>query len=265
MKMKHIIGIVVLVLFAGIGLVVYKAVSSLDQIILASIEKYGSDITQSEISLDSVTLDLGTGTAALHGLNVGNPEGFKTEYAIRLDEVKLVLDIGSITKDPIVVKEILVQGPAVIYEMASGGSNIDAILKNVDSYTGAGETDKSDTAAEEGSGPKLIIDDFYVNSGQVSVSHSALKGKTLTTPLPDIHLEDIGKEDEGATPGEVAKEFFASLKSGIGTGISAMGADQLPGAISEQFQGAKDMAGKGGSSVKEGMDKAGEKIKGFFQ
>jgi|GEM_PF-4901188 len=98
-----------------------------------------------------------------------------TDYLLAFDEVTLTLGLDSVMSDPIIVKEILVQGPAAIYEMANGGSNLDLLLNNIKSYTGGG----GNTDDSAGSGPKLVIEDIYVNDGQVSINHSLLKGKTL--------------------------------------------------------------------------------------
>lgn len=260
MKAKNILLLTVLLLVVGGGIFIYRIFGSLDQIIQAGIEKYGSEITQTDISLAGVSLDLANGQAALQGFNMTNPQGFKTEYAVKFEQVKVTLDIDSITKDPIIIKEILIQNPTIIYELASDGSNIDRILANIAAYTGSGQ---EQTTSDNG--PKLIIEDLYIKDGQVSISHSALKGKMLTSALPDIHLEDIGKEDEGATPAEVANEIMSSIKSGASSAASAVNLDKLTGAIRHGTSGAIEKSKAVGSSVKEGVGKAVDKLKGLFQ
>ncbi len=272
MKIKHTILIVSLVLFIAIGVVFYRTFSSLDQIIQAAVEKYGPEITQSKVSLERVSLDLANGKAALHDLYIGNPAGFNTEYFVKLDEVSLTLDLDSITSDPIIVKEVLVQGPAIIYELASGGSNLDKLLKNVQSYTGH----EAKQAESENTGPNLVIEDIYINSGEVSVSHALLKGKKLTAGLPDIHLEDIGKDKGGASPGEVVEQVMTKVKSGVTSAAGTLSLDKLPGAVADQLKSARQFAGKGaekavktvkdvGGKVKQGLGKTGEKLKGLFE
>lgn len=251
MKRKHIFLIIGLVIVIVIGFVVYRVIGSLDEIIEAGIENYGSKITQADVSLDKVTLDLANGKAALHGLTVGNPQGFNTEYLMKLDEISMTLDTGTITRNPVVIKEIMIQGPSVIYEMASGGSNVDTLLKNVKSYTGSSES-KSEGGGQE---HKLIIDDLYIRDGQVNLSAKALQGKKMTTGLPDIHMQDIGRDEGGATPGEVTEQIMAQIKSGASTAIGSM--KNLPGAISDQLGGA-------GGTLKDKLNEAGEKLKGLF-
>jgi hypothetical protein len=253
MKAKYIIISGILVAVVAIGYVAYKAWSSMDEIIEVAIESYGSEIIGANVQLDAVVLDLAEGQAALNGLHIGNPDGFQTDYAMQLDQVKVTLDIDSITTDLIVIKEVLIQGPAVIYEMASGGSNVDTIAKNAQDYTGnEAQTEDSSNA------PKLIIENFYMNDGEVSVSHSFLKGKTLTVGLPNIHLQDIGKEENGASPGEVAEEVMDSIKSGVGTAVASL-------SLGKTFSGGADAVKEGAASVMDKAKGAGDKLKGMFE
>lgn len=250
MKPKYIIAILAVVIVIVIGVVAYRVIGSLDKIIQAGIETYGSKITQADVSLDKVSLDLTKGQAALHGLQIGNPSGYKTDYLLKLDQISMTLDTSTITKNPVVIKEIVIDKPSVIYELASGGSNVDALLKNVKSYTG--------TESKQGSGGeehKLIINDLIIKDGQVNLSASALNGKTMTAPLPDIHMKDIGKDEGGATPGEVTEKIMAQIKSGATTAVGSI--KNLPGAVSDQLQGV-------GGAVKDRLGEAGKKLKGLF-
>ncbi len=115
--------ILVLVLIT-IGL--YIVYSSLDHIAKAAVEKYGSDMTQATVRLNSAKIELSSGNGALRGLTVGNPRGFKSERAFSLGEISLRLDVGSVMKDPVVIKEISITAPEVTYEFGLEGSNIDA-------------------------------------------------------------------------------------------------------------------------------------------
>ena len=237
------------VLLVAAAVLLLTTLGSMDKLIQAGIEKYGSEMTQAEIKLDKVDLDLTNGQASLQGLYVGNPEGFETEYLTKLDEIKVALDLDSITSDPVVIKEIVIQGPVIKYEMAPGGSNLDAVLKNVRDYVGAGP--EGSKKSGEGSGPKMIIDDVYIRNGTVSLSHKALKGKNMiTAPLPEVHLQDIGREEGGATPGEVGEKIMASIRSSTVTAVGKLNLDTVKEA---------------GGAIKDSLGKAGDKLKGLFQ
>lgn len=62
MLKKILIGVVALVIVAGVGL--YFLYSNLGGILKAAIEKYGAEATQASVSVDSVTLSPTDGQAA---------------------------------------------------------------------------------------------------------------------------------------------------------------------------------------------------------
>ena len=76
------------------------------------------------------------------------------------------------------------------------------------------------------------------------MSAEFLGGKKVGTPLPNIHLKDIGKKggkNTGASPAEVAEKIIASISNGETGAVS-----KIPiGSI-------KDALGGVGGSLKEG-------------
>lgn len=264
-------GVVVVV----IAVVAFYLYSSLDTLIQAAVEKYGSEITQAQVTLDKVELDPVSGKGALRGLTVGNPEGFETPSAFELGAISITIDIGTITSDAIVVKEIVIDKPGVTYELSGGGNNIDAIRNNVDAYMakhglakGGGEAGK-----EQAEGPKLIIENLYVRDGTVSVSATILQGKSMTAPLPDIHLKDIGKEKGGASPGEVAERVMTSIGDGASKAVGGLGVGKTLDSLKQSLGGVTEGVGKSvgeatksvGEEIGSGAKKAGDKLKGLFQ
>jgi len=244
MKKWLYIGGALLVLVV-IGL--YFLLTSLNSIVKAAIEKVGSDATQAQVRLKEVDIQITSGKGAMRGLTVGNPSGFKTERAFSLGEISLQVDVGSVTKDTVVIKEIVIAAPEVTYELASGGSNIDTLKRNVDAYAGAGKgrAEKGAKSSGEG-GKKLVIENLYVRNGKVNVSATALGGKTMTTPLPDIHLTNIGKQSGGATAGEVTQQVLSAIgQSAAKAATSLPDVGKLVGSAKESAAGAAGAAGEG--------------------
>ena len=241
MKRWLYIGGVILVLLA-IGL--YYLYSSLNSIVKAAVEKTGSEATQAQVKLKDVNIEITSGKGALRGLTVGNPSGFKTDKALGLGEISVQVDIGSVTKDTVVIKEIVIAAPEVTYELGSGGSNIDALQRNANSYAGAGKGKAEKSGG--GQGKKLVIEHLYVRNGKVSVSAAELQGKTLSAPLPDIHLTDIGKKSGGATAGEVAQQVLTAVgQAATRAATSLPDVGKLVGSAKEEAAGAAKGAGGG--------------------
>ena len=261
-------------LFIGVGfllVVIIAAVffiySSLDSIIEKAIEKYGSEITQAKVSLDGVKISPTSGQGALMGLQIGNPKGFSSDYAINIGTTKITIDIKSITKDPIIIKEIYIDKPSVIYELTSKGNNFSAIVKNVQEYGGAADkkTKPADSKKAGKEGPKLIIEKLRINNGEVKVEAAALKGKDITTKLPNIYLKDIGKSKGGASPGEVAEKIMAILTKKIGSAVGSLDLNQIIGNVGNLQKELGGAIQNNGGNINKQVDEAGKKLKSLFK
>jgi hypothetical protein len=227
-------------LLIGAGLVVvivaglFYLYSSLGSLIVAAVEKYGSEITQAKVRLHEAEVSATSGHGALRGLSVGNPTGFKTPSAFELGEISLTLDIGTITSDPVIIKEIVVSAPHVTYELGPQGSNIDAIKRNVDAYTKAGQTTEGLAKEKKDGGPRFVIENLYIRNAKVDIG-SSLLDKTMSAPLPDIHLTNIGKQKRGATPGEVAEKIIDALGKTVNTTVASIDTSKVLGEAKKQF------------------------------
>ncbi len=275
-------GIVVVVV---VGVIAFVALN-INPIVKDSVETYGSEITKVAVSLNEVDISPWSGKGKLAGLTVGNPKGYGTDSAFKLGVVSVDLDVGSVTEDTVIIHEIVIVGPRITYEIGPGGSNIDVIRKNVDSFLGAGQP--SGAAKSEQGGKKIIIENLYIRDGKVSVSAALLKGKKLSVKLPSIHLKDIGKDKGGASPGEVVEKIMASVTDGATKAVGSLNISGLiegaSGMVKDVTKGATDAVkdlgknlstdgiGKaigGGASdatkaVEEGAEKVGKALEKLF-
>jgi len=259
--MKKVMLVVGLVLIVVIGAVVYFLTSGLDGLVKAAVEQGGSEVTKVDVTLDKADVSLTEGRAALHGLKVGNPAGFEGDRAFAMGSISVTMDTATVTQDPVVIKEVVVTNPEVTYELGEKGSNIDALKKNVESYGTGGETSESE-------GPKVIIENLYVRGGKVKVSATQLGGKSMTASLPEIHLQDIGKDEGGADASEVAEQVMVALTShinGFVSGLDLSGVFEGVGKVPDSLKGlAGGAAGKAGEAAKGVTDEAGEAVKKLF-
>ena len=274
--MKRIVlitaGVVGVAVVGAIAMVIF-VLSSLDGLVQEAVETYGSEITQAEVKLAEVELDATSGKGALRGLKVGNPAGFNTPSAFELGAVSIIVDTDLLAGDTVVIKEVIIEAPDVTYELGADGSNIDAIQRNVEAYMARFDGGNAAGANDDGEGPELIIEDLYIRNGTVNVSATFLQGKTLSAPLPDIHLEDIGKEEDGASPGEVAEQIIASIKDGAAGAVSGLGLDGMLGAAGESLEGLAEGAGamlegvtgEEGGAMEGVTEGAGEAIEGITE
>lgn len=244
--MKKILAVVVGVI-AVIAILVGVAASQSGSIIRHAVEEFGPEITGTSVVLGDVDVSLIAGTASIKNLVIGNPEGFKSDSAVRVGEVAVLLDIKSLFSDRIHVQRILVDGAELTYELGKGGSNINALQRNIEQRT-AGMSEEQETTAvdEEESATTLVIDDVFVNGTKVNLVASLLGGKGAGVTLPDLHLEDIGGDDQGASPADAVKEVFGAVTKSVGTSVTkVLPADQIKETVDKAVgDKLKDVGGK---------------------
>jgi hypothetical protein len=208
-------------MLAGVLVVVALAVSiggwwlyqSLDSLVATAIRSYGPRITGVPVKLAQVKIYPADGAATFEGIELANPAGFKTASALALGQISVKLDVASITKDVVRIQEVTLLQPEVTYEYASGGSNLDVIERNVKQFAAEQGGSKTGAASDgdKGKEKKLIIDNLYIKGARANVSASFADGKSITVPLRDIHLKDIGKKSGGASPAEVTQQVIAAV------------------------------------------------------
>lgn len=247
--MRKVVFAAIALVAVGIGAGVAFLTSNLDSIVKKIIETAGSDVAGVKVTVGEVKISLSEGKASISGLSVANPSGFTTPNAFKLGAISVALDTGSLTGNPIVVKDISVAAPEVTYEMgANGTTNIDAIQKNVAAKTGGAKDQGGGASKDSGDGKKLVIDRLGISKGNVTLA-TAIPGVKSSATLPDIVLTGIGKKSGGASAGEVAAQVMdaltkSALKAGQSMGLGNIG-DAVKGAVPGDVGGAvKGIFGK---------------------
>ncbi len=108
--------------------------SNLDSIVKKAITRVGSEMTGVSVDVDKVALALADGRGEIGGLVVENPRGYEGPHAFKLGSIVLDLDTASATKDVVVIKELTIEAPDVVYDKGTDGSNVEAIQRNIDEY-----------------------------------------------------------------------------------------------------------------------------------
>jgi hypothetical protein len=241
------------------GFLVVFLLFSMDSLVTMAVEKYGSEALQAKVTLDQTKISATSGKGTLKGLKVGNPKGFQTDSAFELGEISLQLDVRSITKDTVIIKEIIIAAPEITYEVGTDGSNLDALQKNVAGQAGGsqGKSSDADKPSKPGkNGKKLIIDSLIIRDGLINVSAVGLQGKKMSVKLPKVQLSGIGRDKGGATPAEVIKKLIDAINASAGGAVKTLGIGKVLENVEGMAEGAKEALEKGGSEMIE--KKAGD-------
>ena len=251
------IGIGILVLIVAVIGAVFYVLSSLDSIVAAAIENVGTQVTGTSVQVSSVNIDLKSGQGAINELRVANPTGFSSPNIFNLGEISTKIDLTSIGEDPIIIDEIKIQSPQVVYEINnSGKSNVAVLQDNIAQSKGSGGA-KSES--KTGSGPGLVIRRLVIDSGQIDAKVAALPNKDLSAKLARIELTNVGAEKGGATPAQIAATITSAILKGVGPAVANLGLNQYLG---------KDLEGEikkeATKSLDEAAEKGKEKLKGLL-
>ena len=203
--MKKYIFTALIAVFLILGGGVYYFSTNINSIIKGALEKYGSQITQTDVNIRDVNIALRTGEGTISGVRIGNPKSYIAARAMDIGQVSMKIDTKSLTgAQPIIIEKIEVDGPSITYEVnATGGSNLQQLRHNVSSKS---------TKPKSGDNParKVVIKDLYIRDGKVTVTHSLLRGREATTNLPLIHLRNIG-QGGGASPEYIAEKILMEI------------------------------------------------------
>jgi hypothetical protein len=211
---KAALAVAALLVLAALG--VYWAYNSLDVIVKLALEHYGPEVAGVSVEVGEVNISPRDGRGSLKGVEIGNPAGFSAPHAARLGQIALALDPGTVRAPLVVIHEIAIDAPAITYERGKGGTNLDAIQRNIAAYVGrSASSGGSDDARGADTRRRFVIEKLAIRGGTVTMTNPGLKGQGVSFDLPDIELRDVGKGGGGVTASEAANLVVNTLISRI--------------------------------------------------
>lgn len=190
----------------GVG-AVYWLADNLDELVSGAIMHHGSMMTQARVGVENVEISTKNGKGVVSGLVIGNPKGFKTPYALRVDRVEIDVDLATLAKDVVVIRLLVIDKPDVIYEKGEAGTNFEAIQKNIAAYLGPKGN------PQPRGNVRLVVEELTICNANAQASAAFMGGKTVSIPLPDIALRNVGQARGGVAPGELGQEIARALKT----------------------------------------------------
>jgi len=225
MKRNLIIAAFALVIvIAGVAVFLYN---SIDSIVASAIERFGTEITGTRVTVGSVDISLKSGRGTIRNLRVDNPDGFSSGHAVELGEITVDIQVASLNKDPIVIEEIRVKSPVISAELDERArSNVGVIKEHVDGYqtmAARPESAKQDSGYEK----HFVIRSFTFEGGRVSADATRIGAEKREIDVPPVHLTDVGGS-RGATPDVLGKAISKAIFGGVARVVAT---DQLKAGV----------------------------------
>jgi uncharacterized protein involved in outer membrane biogenesis len=212
---------------SGFVLVIIAAILvitlSLDGMIKSGIEENGSELLQTPVTVDNVSISLFGGSGVISGFAVQNPEGFSNEPALYIQEISMNMDIWSLFSDQIVVNEIMVKSPDLFFEQIGAGVNLKKLNDNMD------------LASEESSETSLIIEHLLVEDGKVTVSTSLERERKTEVSIAEFTLNDIGRDGNNTIKQTVRQVLKPLLQKAITEALKSGVTEQLENKVRGLF------------------------------
>jgi len=214
---KVIKGILVFVIVLFI--VAAAAQFGLNRIATRSLQRTLPQLTGTAATIEALRLSPFTGAGEIIGLRIPNPEGFSEPEALHLDRARVQVDLWSILRPTLVVREFSVNGAVVCYErLADGKDNLSMLRERMTSekppanpsQTASGSAPQAAAQTPAKPSLKLIVDSLIITNCRVRVA-GILSTNVMEMPLPTIALQNLGRDQGGLTPAELGAELTRTL------------------------------------------------------
>lgn len=252
-----IIGIVIVLVIVAVGVVYIKR----NTIAKNAIERVMSFVLLVDVSVEKVNLQPTKGEVTITNLVIGNPEGFKTDESFSAKSIFVKADIGSFRTEEPVIELIAIDSPRVTMEHRMTSTNFGRLIKNASRF----QTEEAPEEEETGAQKYVRIDKITVTDSKARVNSTLLAQQTVSVPLPDINMNDIGGKKEKVTVAEAIQIFFTKIFTSVTKAAEGIVPMELFNDLGNSLKSAGETLGEGFDSLKNemgsitgGLGKAGE-------
>ncbi len=238
---KIIIGIVLVIIVLMVVLSF-----SIDGIVKGAIEKTGAKVLGTKVTVQNVELSLFSGSGSIKGLVVANPTGFKEPYLFKLGKVDIAVSIPSLLSHTIVVKNISITQPNIMFETNANTSNIQTVLRHIEQSTGSKtghqtvtkQPETHPTSQSASPSKNIIIKHFALTKPVVKGNLGGLA--TVDMQIPDVVLNDVGKQ-QGIPVQKATQQIIAALTNALSHAKTQVKATQQGKKLEQFLQGAGEL------------------------
>lgn len=241
--------LILLLLILGCGGYIYYY---FDKIVHDATEKYASEALGVPVKVDYVFFKIFDGRFTLKGIRIKNPKGFAAENIFTVNKIDVLVELKSIFKDVVEINYIKVEAPKLFYEIGPDGDNV--------KFLRSGKSKSStDSANSKGKEKKIIIYKFFLNDTEVTAEAKNIAKKTII--LPDIYIQNIGKDSNGITVENASDQILRELSKALSQVNMKLLLDELKN-FPNNMDGLKDTLKEKREDIKEQLQ---EGISGFLK
>lgn len=204
----------VITLFVLIILVMGVAYFQAGRLIKTGAETYGPDVMQTSVAVDSVNLSPFSGETTLKGFALGQPKGFGEGDMVALDQFYMKVRPETLVSDHIIIDKIILDKPFLDARMKGKLSNFEALAAQLNTG-GQAETEASEIL--------LTIHELHIVSPKMAVKTDGLVDLDQTIELASFTISELGTDEEGMRPGEIARHVMSVLEPQVTKALISVG------------------------------------------
>jgi hypothetical protein len=164
----------------------------LDRIVGTAVERGGSYALGVRTDVGGVQLGLLRGRVGLSGLEIANPEGFRSEHFMKLGSIRLEVPPRALREQTVVIPSIALEDLELALEGSRQGTNYGRILRNLEALGGGTATPPP--AEDPAGGRKFVVQELVVRNVKATLSMDGFGTKLASTAIevPEIKLRNLG-------------------------------------------------------------------------
>jgi len=227
--MKKIV-LVFIFLVAVLGGLTYWFFDNLDDFIKSYMVEYGSEMTKTDVEVDSVKTDISKGEILINRIGIENPKGFSNNEAFEVKKVKIQVNKDSLNQDVIEIPLVLINNPEIIYEYNGKKTNFNVLKDNIQNYQKnvnnssnekkigkVTENKQTKENRDKKSAKTFFIKELKIVDLEVKARVSSVKKDFLNKKIPLIIIKNIGSETKGASPEFILERVILKIDDNLET------------------------------------------------
>ena len=194
-----------------------------------AIQNVGPLVTGVPMKVNAVLFNAFTGKFSIKGLVIGNPEGYTSKHALKLNDFHVDVDMSTLLARKLRIEEIRINGVELNYETNLLNNNLAQIQKNVERLSGPEKEKNKEKNSSQAAAKPLQINLIELKDITAWV---IVKGTVVQTPIPvlPVTLHDLGSSPEGVSSAMVINDVLLSL---LGSIANTAGIDKAASAIAD--------------------------------
>jgi hypothetical protein len=259
MKMRRLwkVLIIVAVVLVALGITGWLTIDSLAK---TAIQTAGSQALGVDTRVDSVSLHLFRGEAAVQGIVISNPPDCKTPHLMKTGSLNAAVKITSLFTDTVVISKFEIDDLDINIEQPKlGVTNVTTVLNNI--TAGAGPKPAESKEAE---GKKFKIEHIAIRNTVAHIQVLPIGGKAavLDVKVPEIVMDNVTSDNAaGIAMPELMRRLIPAILMAVVDKAKGIIPDADLKKLSGDISATTQALGRGAANlVKQAGGEAGKQI-----